>query len=222
MNDLHLVRFIEKTEKEWNWRQRELTFFKQALAKADNYQKGVISRAGVILLYAHWEGFIKNISQSFLESFANTNIDRSPRYIIVTHVARMNEIISKKCNKINRASNLLDCISDGAKVCASIHEIINTESNLDSEILEKIALSVGMSFDEFETKRQFIDRSFVHERNAIAHGEGRKIKEEEFLRLEKNVISLMDIFKKNIIDSAILANEFLNEGNPHVCLKIRN
>ena len=222
MNDLQLARFIKKTEREWNWRQRELTFFKQALAKADNYQKNVMSRSGVILLYAHWEGFIKNISQSFLESFANTNIDRSPRYIIVTHIARMNENISKKFNKISRASHFLDCISDGAKVCASIHEIINTESNLDYKILERIALSVGMKFDEFETKQQFINRSFVYVRNAIAHGEDRKITEEEFLGLEKDVVSLMDIFKKSIIDSAIFANEFLNKGESHTCLKIRN
>lgn len=75
-----------------------------------------------------------------------------------------------------------------------------------------------MSFSEFETRLQFIDRNFVHERHAIAHGEGRPLTEKEFLRLESDVTLLMDIFKNNILDSAERANNFLNSGKLHTCL----
>ncbi len=220
MNDVKLERFLVGVEREWNWRQRELTFFKQALASAGDYQKESMSRAGVLLLYAHWEGFIKKISQIFLDSFANEYIDLAPKYIIVSHLARMNESLSVKSNKFDSAYGCLDCISVGAKICASIHNIIDTESNLDSKNLKKIAAFVGVIFDQFETRLQFIDRSFVAERNAIAHGEGRKVTEEEFLELENNVTLLMNLFKSSIIDSAAYANEFLKNGNKHKCLDL--
>lgn len=220
MNDAKLERFLTGIDREWNWRQRELTFFKQALSCVDNYQKDSMSRAGILLLYAHWEGFIKKISQNFLDCFANESIGRSPKYIITTHLAQMNDNISISHNKIDAAAQCLNCISDGAKVCQSIQKAINTESNLNSKNLEKIAKSVGVNFSDFETRLQFIDRSFVAERHAIAHGEGRQISEEDFLKLEKDVVTLMDIFKKNITDSAIYANKFLNDGEQNICLKI--
>lgn len=220
MNDEKLQRFLSKVEREWIWRQRELTFFKQALAKVDLYQKEVMSRAGILLLYAHWEGFIKKISQNFLECFANEDIRQAPEYVIAAHLAKMNDNFSATHSKFVSAYKCLGCISEGAKICASIHEIINTESNLNSKNLKKIADSVGISFGEFETRLQFIDRSFVSERHAIAHGEGRKLTEKAFLDLEKDVTLLMDIFKNNIIASAAYANGFHNDGERHTCLKL--
>lgn len=220
MNDEKLQQFLAKVEREWNWRQRELTFFKQALASVDLYQKEAMSRAGILLLYAHWEGFIKKISQTFLACFVNEDIQKTPGYIIAAHLAKMNDKLSATHSKFDSAYKCLSCISDGAKICASIHEIINTESNLNSQNLKKIANTVGVNFSDFETRLQFIDRSFVSERHAVAHGEGRRFTEKEFLDLEKNVILLMDIFKKNIIDSAAYANGFINEGGQHICLKI--
>jgi hypothetical protein len=222
MNDEKLERFLKRVEKEWNWRQRELTFFKQALASVDMYQKEAMSRAGILLLYSHWEGFIKKISKDFLVCFANEDVRQAPRYVIAAHLAKMHDNLSAIYNKINVACKCLDYISDGAKICVSIHEIINTESNLNSKILKKIADSVGVNFSEFETRLQFIDRSFISERHAIAHGDGRRLTEDEFLELEKNVTLLMDTFKKNIIDSAEYANNFLNSGTQHICLKIIN
>lgn len=220
MNDEKLQRFLARVEREWNWRQRELTFFKQALASVDLYQKEAISRSGILLLYAHWEGFIKKISQTFLECFANEDIRQAPGYVIAAHLAKINDNLSATHSKFDSAYECLSCISDGAKIYASIHEIINTESNLNSRNLKKIADSVGVNFGEFETRLQFIDRSFVSERHAIAHGEGRKLTEKEFLDLEKDVTLLMDIFKKNIINSAAYANGFHNDGERHTCLKL--
>jgi hypothetical protein len=40
------------------------------------------------------------------------------------------------------------------------------------------------------------------------------------MSIEKNVTLLMDIFKKNIIDSAAYANVFHNGGKRHTCLKL--
>ena len=220
MNNEKLEKFLTKIEREWNWRQRELISLKQSIASGNDYQKAAMSRAGILLLYAHWEGFIKEVSQIFLECFANEDIERTPLYIVAAHFAKMNDSLSTKHNKIDNACRCLNCISDGAKICTSVHEIINTESNLNSNILKRIADFVGVNVAEFETRIQFIDRSFVHVRNAIAHGEGKPLTEEEFLELERNITLLMDIFKENIIDSALYANDFLNQGSVIFVLRL--
>ncbi|MDL2269119.1 hypothetical protein LJC71_04100 [Desulfosarcina sp. OttesenSCG-928-A07] len=220
MNDAKLEKLVSDIEREWNWRQRELSFFKQALSSADKYQKEAISRAGILLLYSHWEGFIKKISQRFLECFINEEIDSVPDYVMVCHLARMNDSFEHKYSRVERARHSIDCISEGSKVCRSLEKVINTESNLDSKNLKKIADSVGASLSKFETRMQFIDHNFVSVRHAIAHGEGRKFTEDEFLNLERDITVLMDAFKQDVIDSALHANAFNKSGIHHRCIKL--
>ena len=92
----------------------------------------------------------------------------------------MNGNPSATHSKFDSAHEYPSCISDGAKIFALIHEIINTESTLHSRNLKKIADSAGVSFGEFETGLQLVDRSLVSERHASAHGEGRKLTEKNF------------------------------------------
>ena len=221
MTDTKLEKFLSAIEREWAWRQRELIFFRQALAEVADYQQRTMTRAGILLLYAHWEGFIKQISQKFLECFTNEDIGSVPRYVIASHLAQMYGNLLSKYTKIGAADNSLNCLSEGATVCNTIDGIINTEANLDSKNLKKITDSVGVDFAEFETRVQFIDRIFVSVRHAIAHGEGRPLAIYNYIEIEKGVTELMRIFKKNIIDSAAYANKFWNSGNQNTCLKIK-
>lgn len=220
MNDAKFDKLVSDIEREWTWRQRELSFFKQALSSADSYQKEAVSRAGILLLYSHWEGFIKKISQRFLECFVNEKTDSVPDYIMACHLARMNDSFAHKYSRFERACHSIDCISEGSRICPSLHEVINTESNLNSKNLKKIADSVGASLSKFETRMQFIDHNFVSVRHAIAHGEGRKFTEDDFLKLESDITMLMDAFKQEVIDSALHANAFNKSGIHHRCIKL--
>ena len=58
---------IDRIDKDLIWRKKELTILKTALQSARQDRKPVLLRSLVTLLYAHWEGFIKNTSQSYLE-----------------------------------------------------------------------------------------------------------------------------------------------------------
>lgn len=221
MNDAKLEKLLSSIERDWVWRQRELTFFKQALSKVDEYQKNTLARAGILLLYAHWEGFIKHISQKFLDCFAKANINTVPEYVLISHLARMSDTLEAKYSKFERVYHSLHCLSEGSQICSTLDQIIRTESNLDSKNLKQIAELVGANFSQFETRLQFIDYNFVSVRHAIAHGEGRKFSEKEFLDLERDITTLMNIFKKNIIDSAVYSNEFNKKGPHHNCMQIK-
>ena len=49
------------------WRKKELTVLRQLVSTASADRKGVLVRSLVAILYAHWEGFLKNTANSYLE-----------------------------------------------------------------------------------------------------------------------------------------------------------
>lgn len=220
MNKFKLDKFFAQIEREWNWRNKELLSFNQALAFVDEYQEGSLARAGVLLLYAHWEGFVKRAGQFFLEAFSQEPIKAVPVYIIAAHLSKMNADIEKRLAKGNRPHELLACLSDGALVCSSLDDALETKSNLNSEVLGDILRLVGISSSCFDTRFNYIDRNFVALRHQIAHGEGRPVTKDEYRKLYKDVLELLEIFQGKILDSAIAANEFLESTNHHSCLKL--
>ena len=54
-----LTQLQEVLDADMGWRIKEISTFKLA-AKADRANQKVFVRAGVALVYAHWEGFVKN------------------------------------------------------------------------------------------------------------------------------------------------------------------
>lgn len=52
------------------WRIKEISTFKLTV-RADGVNRKVFVRAGVALVYAHWEGFIKAASEAYLNFVDN-------------------------------------------------------------------------------------------------------------------------------------------------------
>ena len=50
---------FECIENEYQWRIKELSIFRNTILSTNGKQQEGMIRAGVALLYAHWEGFIK-------------------------------------------------------------------------------------------------------------------------------------------------------------------
>ena len=68
----------DKLSEEIAWRKKELIYIKSLIEK--NRYKSVEStliRSGTALLYAHWEGFIKNAATSYVEFVARQNLKYS-------------------------------------------------------------------------------------------------------------------------------------------------
>jgi len=63
---------IDKIASESSWRRKELTDMRYVIqdAKISRTRREAMTRAAVALLYAHWEGFIKIIAESYLEFVA--------------------------------------------------------------------------------------------------------------------------------------------------------
>ena len=69
--------FQDAVDSETAWRKKELSSISSNIATSKKAAKITALRAGIVLLYAHWEGLIKNLATYYLcyVSFQNCRYD---------------------------------------------------------------------------------------------------------------------------------------------------
>lgn len=221
----NLTFLYDLIEKDYAWRISELSNYRSALILEHNEkaQKAKI-RAGVALLYAHWEGFIKQLANWYYEfvSCQSNNIsDLSDSFASIILRAELN--VLENSNKLKDHQRVIKMIFEGMNKTAffSSKSPIKT-SNLKFEIFEDVCILLGINPLEFESryKRKFdrniqltIDEDLVGQRNSIAHGEYLPVSIEEFKKLYDIVVNgFLFNFKEIVMDCA-LNKRYLRETN---------
>lgn len=205
-------RLIDQIEKESANRKKELTYVKMRVSQASGEAAKYEIRAAILVLYAHWEGFIKNISERYLCFVSCLNKDFSslaPNFYII-QARRYIKRIDIQSNKFCTYSDHL------TKLDALKHENINknfykdaicTESNLNCDVLSEILENIGYAgnTDPFLLYKGIIDESLLGTRNEIAHGgmynsAEPKMNVEEYCKLHDKICELIELFKIGILD----------------------
>jgi len=57
----------DNIESDFAWRRKELHIFSKRIPPENNAYQSVLLRAGIPLLYAHWEGFILSSASHYLQ-----------------------------------------------------------------------------------------------------------------------------------------------------------
>ena len=181
----------ETLEDELRWREEELAFFNNILNDISDKKKDQYRKSLILLLYAHFEGFVKVALLTYLQYL-------NKKKLIISSVCI--ELMASGLERQFKAYDNLDVKSkifkrklpDHTKLhrlCRRIHfleemddfksnklvltdDIINTESNLWYIVLQKNLLKLGFSIDLFAKYQPDIDR-LVNRRNSIAHGNSR-------------------------------------------------
>lgn len=201
-----LSQFQEVLDAEMGWRIKEISTFKLAAKTGGIGQKAFV-RAGVALLYAHWEGFVKSASGNYLifvDGQGHTYRDLKTCFAVFGLKGRLIMLTSSKKSEPNiEAFNfILSEIDKVAKM--SISNAIETESNLSSKAFDNIAASLDISTAPYKTKYNLIDESLVRRRNKVAHGEYLDLGLTDFLTLVDEIIALMKAYKTDLENAASL------------------
>lgn len=191
---------------EMAWRVKEVGTFVTA-SKSDSKTRKAFVRAGVALLYAHWEGFVKESARLYLEFVSHRGHSYGELQSCFSVIG-----LSSKLNKLTQAKNVqlnveaFDFIKLSMSKRAQINkpESISTNSNLSSNVFKNILFSVGLAPTKYETKFNLIDESLVRRRNKIAHGEYLDIDYPEFQALVKEILLTMRWFKTDLLNAASL------------------
>jgi len=205
--------FIDKINEDHVWRLREIAELRAVITdpKLSKTRLRALSRSGVALLYAHWEGFVKKSGSYVLEYLAMQRLSNNQlkiNYIALGVKARLDE--SNKSRKFSMFGSIADEIisypTNRARV--PFKKVVDTEGNLSSTVLQEIAWCVGINYDFFKTKEKLIDQHLVGRRNHVAHGEQTYIELDDYLALSDEVLGLMGTFK-NLIENLVHSEEYL-------------
>lgn len=157
-----------------SWRIKEIAYVRSNAMRASSSAQATYVRAGVPLLYAHWEGFIKRASEAYLEYVSNQNLtfDQLANCFVVFGVkGHLNNLIDSKKSAVTIEAVRFLRTSGATVPNISLSNAVNTESNLSSSVFANIATSLGVDVNKYAAYSNLIDESLVNRRNKIAHGE---------------------------------------------------
>ncbi len=65
----------ERIDEDFAWRRKELTYLENNIKSSKPHNIKTDLRAGIVLLYAHWEGFIKSAAENYLTFVASKKLN---------------------------------------------------------------------------------------------------------------------------------------------------
>ena len=164
-------------------------------------------RAGVPLMYAHWEGFVKNTAQLYLNFVLTQKLKTKELNTCFVALSKRKLINDYKNSGRSAMHNRLvkELTEDEfLEKTVSFAISVNTKSNLNSTVFTDIANSIGINTLDFETRFNFIDESLLRRRNEIAHGNYLDIDRDSFIEIVDGVVHLLRLFKTQVENSASL------------------
>ena len=205
MRDIRTLNQLQDAlDAELSWRVKEVGVFRIASKRSSSERKYFI-RAGVALVYAHWEGFIKVASEQYLNFIhfrGHTYRELKSCFAVLGLKSKLHVLSTsrKSIPNIEAFNFILSEMEQPARMRMS--SAINTESNLTSTVFANIATSLDISVDNYLTKFHLIDESLVKRRNKVAHGEYLDLGGKEFDDLADEVLKLMRAYKTDLQNAA--------------------
>lgn len=186
------------------WRKKEMMTLKLLIESGDEARITLI-RAGIALLCAHFEGFIKDASNDYLSFVSNQNIIYKELQSVFS-VMKMHSLIDE-CAKSSKYSVQNRILKEYDRLSTEIFHvgnssIIDTHSNPSTKVLKEILLTLGLDTDIFDTKAKYIDASLLSKRHKIVHGERFELEYNDFSVTFDIIMKLLDEYKDVLINAA--------------------
>lgn len=194
-------------DKDLAWRKKELINIKLIIDNELNTDKSFLLRAGIALLCAHWEGFVKLASNYYVIYIASLKIktkDLKENFLAL--MLKKNFIECGKSPKCTIHTELIKKIEEKKDSHFFIkytedNKIISTKSNLSSTLLAEILDSLALE-NRYLLKSNYIDKNLLEMRHAIVHGEQRELDISDFNNTFDTIFDLINEFKEQISDAA--------------------
>ena len=191
---------------EFAWRKKELHGIK-SLVVANEHTRNLDLhiRSGVTMLYAHWEGFIKEIGGLYLEFVGVRRLkhDQLSQSFLAIAIGRL--LRNAADGRIESSLAIVRFFQNemGNRSDLPWKAGIDTKSNLNSAIFREIINSFGLDYSLFETKENLLDEKLLRNRNQIAHGKRLLVDFDEYLTIHDEVFAIMQTFYNLVENSAI-------------------
>jgi len=198
--------FCDSIDSDLSWRKKELINTKSSVETAKAKAQAVEIRKGTLLLYAHWEGFIKASAIAYLNYIVGLGLKKRELrenflYIMFRHDFMQCADSPKMHVHINAIQKLTSDLD--SHVNFPVQEQIKTCSNLKYDILVDIFLTLGIDYERYSSKEQFINQRLLDTRNSIAHGNYLCVTKDEFLESYSIVFELLENIKTDLQNACV-------------------
>lgn len=198
-----------------SWRKKELTGLKFAVEITPENHAPVIRRAAVALLYAHWEGFVREAGSAYLELVARqrkTQGELADNFIALARRSSLKQLAAS--NRVSQHSAIINTIRHGDTDMMRIpwRGVVSTRGNLKFGVLRELLETLGLEERPYSIMAKPIIDALVNRRNGIAHGEGLPVSEGDYRHFHNGTISLLDTFRDQVSNAAAGKEYLVSEG----------
>lgn len=201
-------KLIDKIDQELSWRKKELTQMRFMASTASPENELTILRSSIVLLYAHWEGFVKTILTLYLKHIVAQGLHNSelkPNFYAMSLLSEFErfKVTKKVCHYIDLTNVILNNTSSVPHI--QCEKIIDTKSNLNSELFKELMALLDLDSSVHDTSFNLIDERLLARRNGIAHGENRKrfpLDKKEYDDIHTRIVQILDDLATQIKDAA--------------------
>jgi hypothetical protein len=199
-----LTQLDDRLSAELARRKVELAALKGVIARNDGPTRRSLLRASVMMLYAHWEGFVKEAATSYLNYVSFQSVESRALADNIVAVTLRTELLACGVRRPSVHNLVVAALRNQAGGTANVpwSNVIDARDNLRSDVLREIAHVIGVDYSAYATREVFIDRSLCDLRNAIAHGKSNTITVEEFETLHAGVIGLLEQVRIDVSNAA--------------------
>lgn len=202
-----LSAFQDAVDHEFAWRLKEIASLKFSVKQSGTLATPTIIRAGLALLYAHWEGFVKAGALAYLEFVSSRGLlycELQSCFVVLGLKGELHTL--EKSRKAEGLIAAYEFITSRAneKAILVLNKAVDTESNLSSAVFANIAHSIGIDISSYEARFNLVDESLLRRRNMIAHGEFLDISPNEWRALADEIILILRHFKTDLENAASL------------------
>lgn len=207
-------------DKDLAWRKKELTALMSNIKCARNFARNTAIRSGITLLYAHWEGAVKNIATYYLCFVAYQKLPYKllkRNFLALSAKKEVHQFDST--NKATLHNKILNDLFEKNEQRSNIpyENVINTASNLNSEVFTEIMTTIGLNFSQYESSFALINEVLLNMRNHIAHGELLEeisLDEKRFEELYRKISQMIENFAIQVSNAAS-TKQYLVEDYGH-------
>jgi MAE_28990/MAE_18760-like HEPN len=190
------------------WRKIELSALKGLIERREfELRKNkVLTRSGIAILYAHWEGYIKCAATTYLEFISRQKslkyCDLTDNFIAIAMKSKLDKASNTNQSTIHNEVIKFLIESMGERIEIPREGVIKTGYNLSSDVFRQILALLGIDYQPYELKEVLINEKLLAKRNQIAHGEFLDVDVDSYRELHQEVVGMMDLFKDQIENHA--------------------
>ncbi|QTA84983.1 MAE_28990/MAE_18760 family HEPN-like nuclease [Desulfonema magnum] len=153
--NLSVNSLYDNIENDFSWRHKELHIFSKRIPIENNAYQRVLLRAGITLLYAHWEGFVLSSASDYLQHISMQGLshkDLQPQFVALCLKTKIERL---SVNKLETMAEVIVFLNEemNRKAYVPYKKVINTKANLGFEALREIFFTIGLDIGSIRFKR---------------------------------------------------------------------